>query len=184
MIGEFLLGYLLGSVPSAFLIGKMQGVDIRRQGSGNVGTMNAAKVLGKRAALAVLALDVGKGALAVILARWWGMSVGLVMLAAVFGHIFPLWLKGQGGKGLATALGSVLACGLYWPILFFALGWAVVYVPFRHSDAANLTGALTVAGASVFFANSRLIWWLIAVVLLVAVRHLLSIIRPRISSSR
>lgn len=127
-----LAGYLLGSIPSGYLAGRwLMGIDIRREGSGSTGATNVLRVVGKGPALAVFAVDVGKGALAVLLARAvleplgvpisgdgasaavdsWVVAAGLAALA---GHIWPLWLGWKGGKAVATGLGMLL--GLAWPV--------------------------------------------------------------------
>ena len=127
-----LAGYLLGSIPSGYLAGHwLMGIDIRREGSGSTGATNVLRVVGKGPALAVFAVDVGKGALAVLLAKAvleplgvpisgdgasaavdsWVVAAGLAALA---GHIWPLWLGWKGGKAVATGLGMLL--GLAWPV--------------------------------------------------------------------
>ncbi len=129
-------GYLLGSVPFAFLLARrLGGVDLRRAGSGNVGATNAMRTAGPRTAVAVVALDVIKGAAAVLLVDRAGP--GLVLpaaagVAAVVGHIYPVWLRFKGGKGVATAFGvfgmlapagAVICLGC-----FLATVWATRYV--------------------------------------------------------
>lgn len=106
-------GYLLGSVPVAFIVARMaRRVDIRTVGSGNVGATNVWRTIGPRAALATLVLDVTKGAAAVWLARHLGggePAEAAAGLAAIVGHAYPVWLRFAGGKGVATALGACLA---------------------------------------------------------------------------
>ena len=113
-----LLGYLLGSIPSGFLAGKWcKGIDLRSIGSGSTGATNVLRNVGKVPALLVFLLDVGKGALAVLLAKSAGLNDWvqvLVGLAALAGHIWPIWLGWKGGKAVATGLGMFL--GLAWPV--------------------------------------------------------------------
>jgi glycerol-3-phosphate acyltransferase PlsY len=118
-------GYLLGSIPSGWLAGRwLADLDIRQEGSGSTGATNVLRVLGKGPALAVFAVDVLKGSLAVLLAKavlqpigfdngsdWWVVAAGLAALA---GHIWPVWLGGNGGKAVATGLGMLL--GLTWHV--------------------------------------------------------------------
>jgi glycerol-3-phosphate acyltransferase PlsY len=126
-----LTGYLLGSIPSGYLAGRwLMGVDIRSEGSGSTGATNVLRVVGKGPALVVFLVDVGKGAAAVQLAKAvlepmgtpldptaalasdsWVVAAGLAALA---GHIWPLWLGWRGGKAVATGLGMLL--GLAWPV--------------------------------------------------------------------
>lgn len=104
--------YLLGSAPSGFLLGYFAGVDVRKAGSGNVGATNVARVAGKKLGVLTLLLDAAKGFLPVYLAREIGLGdgvTGLVALGAFLGHLYPVFLKFQGGKGVATALGALLA---------------------------------------------------------------------------
>ena len=136
-----LLGYLLGSVPFGLVITRMAGLgDIRSIGSGNIGATNVLRTGRKDLALATLLLDSGKGAIAVAIAYFAGWPAELAGAAAFLGHCFPIWLKFQGGKGVATFLGTLFA--LHWPAGIFAgaiwLGMAFV---FRFSSLAALTAA-------------------------------------------
>jgi glycerol-3-phosphate acyltransferase PlsY len=102
------LGYLAGSVPFAFLLARRAGIDVRVVGSGNVGAANVMRTTGTGRAVAVMALDVGKGAAAVAVAHFANGGAALAALsgaAAVVGHIYPVWLRFHGGKGVAVAAG-------------------------------------------------------------------------------
>ena len=106
------LGYLLGSIPFGVVVTKVMGLgDLRQIGSGNIGATNVLRTGNKPAALATLLFDGGKGAVAVLLARAWAGedAAQLAALAAFLGHLFPVWLKFKGGKGVATFLGTLLA---------------------------------------------------------------------------
>jgi glycerol-3-phosphate acyltransferase PlsY len=112
-------GYLLGSIPSGYLAGRwLAGLDIRREGSGSTGATNVLRVVGKGPALVVFLVDVLKGSAAVLLAKAvldpFGVGVVLAGLAALAGHIWPVWLGWKGGKAVATGLGMLL--GLTWPV--------------------------------------------------------------------
>ena len=132
------LGYLAGSVPFAFLLARRRGVDVRVAGSGNVGAANVMRTTGAGRALAVMALDVGKGAAAVLTVQ---LSAGspwmaaLAGVAAIVGHIYPVWLRFHGGKGVAVAAGvfsvltpiaTALAAALFlitvWVTRYISLG--------------------------------------------------------------
>jgi len=120
MIGS----YLLGSFPTAYFVAqKAQGLDIRRVGSGNVGSTNAVRILGVPLGLLVFVADVLKGAIPALLGRWLGGdTLGILAgAAALIGHIFPVWLQFTGGKGVATALGVALA--LFLPLGLIAFVW-------------------------------------------------------------
>lgn len=147
--------YLLGSIPTAYLVGKgLYGLDIRELGSRSVGATNALRVLGAWPALAVLLVDVLKGVAAIVLARWlcsqmlapdqqtstpW--TVGLTGLAALLGHSRSIWLKFSGGKSVATGLGVVLA--LSWPVALGALAaFGVVMAVFRIVSLGSILAAV------------------------------------------
>ncbi len=129
MYGTFLLlivvAYLLGSIPFGKLVGKRHGIDIQKHGSGNIGFANVRRTLGWRPGLIVLAGDILKGLIPVIIAKHYlqPYQVFIVGIVTVIGHIFPIWLKFRGGKGIATGLGVTFALN---PILG-VLG-AVVYL--------------------------------------------------------
>lgn len=104
-----LVGYLFGSVPTGLLIARLRGIDIRTVGSGNIGATNVARTLGRTWGLLVLAIDAMKGLAPTYGAVHFGWSGELAGLAAVLGHVFPVWLRFRGGKGVATGLGVFLA---------------------------------------------------------------------------
>jgi glycerol-3-phosphate acyltransferase PlsY len=107
-----IFAYLLGSIPSGFIVGILAGVDVRDAGSGNIGATNVARVLGKGRGLLTLVADMAKGFVPVFIAQRLGMSdlaLALVASAGFLGHLFPVFLKFQGGKGVATAFGALLA---------------------------------------------------------------------------
>jgi glycerol-3-phosphate acyltransferase PlsY len=130
-----LIGYLAGSVPFAFLLARRAGVDVRLAGSGNVGAANVLRTAGTRHGAVVLILDVGKGAAAVLLAYAVAGGAPLAALtgaAAIVGHIYPVWLRFHGGKGVAVAAGvfGVLApaATAVSGALFLVTVWATRYV--------------------------------------------------------
>src|SRR5580692_5618291 len=112
-----IFGYLLGSIPFGLLFARLAGAgDVRKIGSGNIGATNVLRTGKRWAAAATLLCDGGKGAIAVLIARHWlppGAEI-FAALAAVLGHLFPVWLGFKGGKGVATFLGISLA--LHWPV--------------------------------------------------------------------
>jgi glycerol-3-phosphate acyltransferase PlsY len=106
------LSYLLGSIPSGFIIGVLSGVDVRNTGSGNIGATNVARALGKGLGLLTLLADTAKGYLPVYIAQYLALGdlvVAAVATAAFLGHLYPLFLRFKGGKGVATAFGALLA---------------------------------------------------------------------------
>lgn len=134
------LGYLLGSIPFGLVLTKAAGLgDIRSIGSGNIGATNVLRTGHKGLALATLLLDGGKGAIAVLIAGLFDPLLAVVAGGgAMLGHIFPVWLGFKGGKGVATALGTLLA--IMWPVgVLCCLIWLVMAVLFRYSSLAALT---------------------------------------------
>ncbi|HZA55928.1 MAG TPA: glycerol-3-phosphate 1-O-acyltransferase PlsY [Candidatus Udaeobacter sp.] len=107
-----IFSYLLGSIPTGYIVGALAGIDIRKVGSGNVGATNVARALGRKPGLLTLSADVAKGFVPVFVAIWLGLNptvVALVASAAFLGHLYPVFLRFQGGKGVATAFGVLLA---------------------------------------------------------------------------
>lgn len=135
-------GYLLGSIPFGLVLTRLAGLgDIRSIGSGNIGATNVLRTGNKPLAFAVLLLDSGKGAAAVLITRALFPEVeiapALAGVFAVLGHNFPIWLKFKGGKGVATTLGTLIA--LNWPIgLAACCIWLVIAALFRYSSLAAL----------------------------------------------
>lgn len=138
-------GYLLGSIPFGVLAARMGGLgDIRKVGSGNIGATNVLRTGRKDLALFTLIGDSGKGALAVLIARLLfpddHVAIALAGGAAFAGHLFPVWLKLKGGKGVATFLGVLLAAA--WPVGLLACAtWLVMAAIFRISSLSALTAA-------------------------------------------
>ena len=135
-------GYLLGSIPFGLLSARIAGIDIRTVGSGNIGATNVLRTGRKDLALLALIGDSGKGALAVLLAglltNWNAAAMALAAGAAFTGHLFPVWLKFKGGKGVATFFGTMLA--IAWPVgLLAGVAWLATAFLFRISSLAGLT---------------------------------------------
>lgn len=136
-----MVAYLLGSVPFGVLVSRLHGsVDLRRVGSGNIGATNVLRAVGKGGAALTLLGDIGKGAVAVMLGRWAGVSptvLALVALAAVTGHLFPVFAGFRGGKGVATTLGVILAAMPTVGALLLLI-WLAVAAVWRYSSLAAL----------------------------------------------
>jgi glycerol-3-phosphate acyltransferase PlsY len=138
-------GYLLGSIPFGLLLTRaVGGPDIRAIGSGNIGATNVLRTGRKGLAAVTLLCDALKGTVAVLMAAHFGPGAALIAgLGAFLGHLFPVWLRFKGGKGVATYIGVLL--GLYWPAaLAFCAIWLVVAAVFRFSSlAALIASAMT-----------------------------------------
>jgi len=137
-------GYILGSIPFGLVMAKLFGLgDIRQIGSGNIGATNVLRTGNKLAAFLTLVLDAGKGAIAVLIARavFGEGAAGVAGLFAVLGHLFPLFLRFKGGKGVATFLGTLLA--LSFPAgLAVCATWLIMAVIFRISSLSAIMAAL------------------------------------------
>tara|TARA_Y100000766_G_scaffold39358_1_gene29355 strand:+ start:277 stop:867 length:591 start_codon:yes stop_codon:yes gene_type:complete len=127
-ISIIFISYLLGSIPTGFLFGKfLKNIDLRLVGSGSTGATNVLRNLGKWPAFFVFIIDVGKGLLAVKIAQYYsdqGLIEVLAGIAAISGHIWPIWLKGKGGKAVATGLGMFLA--LSWKVGLASFGIFII----------------------------------------------------------
>src|SRR6201994_548451 len=156
MIGTYLaavvIGYLLGSIPFGLVLTKFAGTqDLRSIGSGNIGATNVLRTGRKGLAAATLVCDMLKGTLAVVLAGTYGgpEAAMLAGLAAFLGHLFPVWLKFKGGKGVAVYIGILL--GLFWPAaLVFCLIWLATPLTPRYSSLSALVAA---------FITPLFLWW-------------------------
>lgn len=147
-----ILGYALGAIPFGLLLTKAAGLgDIRAIGSGNIGATNVLRTGNKKLAAMTLVLDGGKGAVAVLIARHFGGDDAALLagLFSILGHIFPLWLKFKGGKGVATTLGMLLALA---PLTggIACLTWLAVAATFRISSLSALV-ALALSPVSAWF---------------------------------
>jgi acyl phosphate:glycerol-3-phosphate acyltransferase len=139
LLGALLLGYLLGSIPFGVIFTRMAGLgDIRNVGSGNIGATNVLRTGRKGLAAATLIGDALKGTVAVLIAAQWGAQFATIAaLGAFIGHLFPVWLKFKGGKGVATFIGVLI--GLNWvAAVIFAAIWMGVAFAFRYSSLSAL----------------------------------------------
>lgn len=169
----FLAAYLLGSVPFGMLLSRIMGLgDLRSIGSGNIGATNVLRTGSKLAAFLTLAFDMGKGALAVIIARsiFGETAAQLAGLAAILGHCFPIWLRFKGGKGVATFLGIVLA--LSFPVGMSACAlWLIGAFLTRISSAAALISAFLTPFVFYVFGLPSVVALAIAFMVLIFFKH-------------
>ena len=159
--------YVIGSIPFGVLLARTRGIDIRKHGSGNVGATNVGRVLGRRLGLACFVLDVGKGAIPVLVAGWHFQLLGRdtiatpatdswwwlgVAFAALAGHMASVFLGFRGGKGVATAFGGLVAM---WPTLGLAAlaafaAWIMVVLPTRMVSLASMVAAIVLPAVTVW----------------------------------
>lgn len=178
--------YLIGSIPFGYLIARRYGVDIRAAGSGNIGATNVGRLLGRKIGALVLALDFLKGAIPVLVCRlapiaaWLPIAAGLV---AFLGHVFPVWLKFRGGKGVATGFG-VVAVLLPMPTLVGVFVWIATVAATRYVSVASilagvaLTGVHLLATPEPFGPKARILTAFCLLALgLVVVRHVNNLVR-------
>lgn len=192
-------GYLVGSIPFGVLVMRAAGAgDPRAIGSGNIGATNVLRSGKKGLAALTLLGDGGKGALAVLFA-WWatrhasvvaqGTLTALAGGAAFFGHLFPVWLRFKGGKGVATFFGTLLAAA--WPVgLISAASWLAMAAVFRLSSLAALTAAVIAPIAAILLHRPAVTWLAVVMGVLIYLRHIPNIRRllkgeePKIGGSK
>jgi len=169
-----LIAYLIGSIPFSYILGKrFKGIDLREKGSGNLGTNNAYRVLGKSIGTAVFLLDTLKGGLFVFLVKYTGLFAGIDMFnplvygfAAVIGHVFPIWMKFRGGKGVATTMGILTVYEPIVGVIAFPIFVLIVLLS-RIVSLGSIGAALTtlvVASVIHFFIHTD--WYLFTITLL------------------
>jgi glycerol-3-phosphate acyltransferase PlsY len=148
----FVIGYLLGSIPFGLVLTRLAGTqDLRSIGSGNIGATNVLRTGHKGLAAATLLLDMLKGTAAVVISGYFGGPIAAMVagLGAFLGHIFPVWLKFKGGKGVAVYIGILL--GLFWPAaIAFCLIWLAVAFASRYSSLSALIASSV---------TPLLLWW-------------------------
>lgn len=165
--------YLLGSVCSAIIVCKLWGLpDPRSQGSSNPGATNVMRIGGKKPALITLAGDMAKGVPLVLLAQHLQLRpdfISAIGLAAFMGHLYPVFFKFEGGKGVATALGVLLA--LYWPVGLAVIGvWIAVFALFRISSLSSIT-AFAVAPIIAWYLVPNYMLGIVGMSVLLIARH-------------
>jgi glycerol-3-phosphate acyltransferase PlsY len=169
-----LVAYLLGAVPTGYILGSLAGVDVRKQGSGNVGATNVARVVGKRHGILTLIADVAKGFVPVFIAlhlNFSPLATASVGIAAFLGHLYPVFLRFKGGKGVATALGVFLALAP-WATLVLILVFALVLLAAR---AVSLSSMIAAAAAPlVLWLSSQpptYVWMSFLIAAMIVLRH-------------
>ncbi|MDB5690294.1 MAG: putative rane protein YgiH [Sphingomonas bacterium] len=190
-VATLLLGYLLGSIPFGVLLTRAAGAgDLRAIGSGNIGATNVLRTGRKGLALLTLLLDGAKGAVAVLIAGWISPDLAApAAIAAFLGHLYPVWLRFHGGKGVATMLGIVLA--MLWPAgIAFAAVWIAAALGTRYSSIGGMAAAFAAPVAAALLGEFGLVLLFLSFALLVLWKHrgnlerLLDGTEPRIGKSR
>ncbi|EKD73923.1 MAG: hypothetical protein ACD_45C00142G0004 [uncultured bacterium] len=169
-----IVAYLFGSISSAIVTCKLMGLsDPRTQGSGNPGATNVLRIGGKKAAIITLVGDVLKGVIPVLAAKVYGLDsfgLSLVAFAAFFGHLYPVFFRFQGGKGVATAFGCLIT--LAWPVgLWLLVTWLLIAIIFRYSSLAALVTAVCAPFYMWYLTNMDYTIMACAISLLLIYRH-------------
>ena len=170
--------YLLGSIPFGLIITKIfLGKDIRKLGSGNIGTTNVLRTGKKSLAAATLLFDVLKGYFSILITHnYFNDLIYLSALICFIGHIYPVWLKFKGGKGVATYLGVILGISLNLGIVF-GVTWIVIAIIFRYSSLSSILGSMTVWIYSILFTNELQGYFLFFLSIIIFFTHKENIIR-------
>lgn len=181
------VSYLLGSLPNGYLVGKIAGVDIRKSGSGNIGATNVLRVLGKKYGYAVFFLDALKGFAVVRIclalvsitpaARAYADLFALLgAVVCVVGHVFPIWLKFKGGKGVATSAGVIIGLMPLAAVILFPI-WFIVFEICRYVSVASMCAAISLPITVALFLKFKvmdsviLLYFSIALAVVVVWRH-------------
>lgn len=171
-----LTSYLLGSIPFAVIIAKVSGIgDITKMGSGNPGATNMMRIAGKKLGAINFLLDFAKGVLAVKIGEYMGEPQA-AFVAVVVGHCFSVFLRGRGGKGVASMLGGLLALNPITGAITIGT-WLAVFATFRISSLSAISGILVTIAASAVFWYHDFFWAVLVVGLLVIARHKSNIVR-------
>ena len=174
--------YLLGSIPFGLIITKFfLGKDIRNIGSGNIGTTNVLRTGKKSLAAATLLFDALKGYVSILIAyKYFNELIYLSALICFIGHIFPVWLKFKGGKGVATYLGVIL--GISFTLgLIFSVAWIIIAIIFRYSSLSSILGSMIVCIFSIYTSNEIQTYFLFIIFVIIVFTHKENIIRLKSS---
>ena len=166
------LSYLIGSVPFGFLLTKIfLEKDIRKIGSGNIGATNALRTGNKLIGYSTLALDIGKAVILLLIIKFNFSEYLFASSIAVFlGHVFPIWLKFKGGKGVATYVGILFCINVYLAVIFIVV-WFVVFVVSKYSSLASMVASLLVPLSSYYLLNDINYYFYIILFLLILITH-------------
>ena len=159
--------YLLGSIPFGFILTKVfLKKDIREIGSGNIGATNALRTGNKSLAYSTLALDISKAILPVLYVKFnYPDYIFIASLSAFLGHVFPIWLKFKGGKGVATYIGILFSINIIFGLIFI-ISWAVTFLISKYSSLSSLVASLIVPIYLIVFGNYNSIFFIIMFVLI------------------
>ena len=166
------LSYISGSIPFGLILAKVFGkIDIRKIGSGNIGATNVLRTGNKFLASLTLVLDILKGFIPVIITlNYYPELIQLSCLSAFLGHLFPIWLKFKGGKGVATYVGILFSINVLFGLLFIST-WLLLYFIFKYSSLSSLFAALIIPAYILFFLNAQNIIFFLIMFILIFYTH-------------
>ena len=167
-----LISYLLGSIPFGFLLTKIfLNKDIRKIGSGNIGATNALRTGNKTLGYATLILDILKAIIPVIFVKiYYSDYLYISSLCVFLGHVFPIWLKFKGGKGVATYVGILCCINIYLGISF-GIVWLITFIMFKYSSLSSLVGAISIPIINFLFFNDQIFYFFIIMFILIFYTH-------------
>ena len=166
------ISYFIGSIPFGFLLTKIfLKKDIREIGSGNIGATNALRTGNKLIGYSTLALDIGKAVILLLIIKFNFSEYLFISSIAIFlGHVFPIWLKFKGGKGVATYVGILFCINIYLAVIFI-IAWFFVFIISKYSSLASMVASLLVPLSSYFFLNDINYYFYIILFLLILITH-------------
>ena len=167
-----LISYLLGSIPFGFLLTKIfLNKDIRKIGSGNIGATNALRTGNKTLGYATLIFDILKAIIPVIFVKiYYSDYLYISSLCVFLGHVFPVWLKFKGGKGVATYVGILCCINIYLGISF-GIVWLIIFFMFKYSSLSSIVGALSIPIINFLFFNDQIFYFFIIMFILIFYTH-------------
>ena len=167
-----IISYLLGSIPFGFLLTKIfLKLDIRSVGSGNIGATNALRTGNKKIGYTTLILDILKAVVPLIFIKIYYIEYLYISSLCVFlGHVFPIWLKFKGGKGVATYVGILCCINLYLGIIFGII-WLITFFIFKYSSLSSLIGSFSIPIINFFIFNDEMVYFFIIIFVLIFYTH-------------
>ena len=167
-----LISYISGSVPFGYLLTKFfLNKDVRKIGSGNIGATNVLRTGSKMIGFSTLILDISKAVIPIILIKiYFDEYLYISSLCVFLGHVFPIWLKFKGGKGVATYVGILFCINVYLGISFIII-WALIYFIFKYSSLSSLIGSLSIPIINFFIFNGDVVFFYIIMFVLIFFTH-------------
>jgi len=167
-----LVSYLIGSIPFGFLLTKIfLNKDIRNFGSGNIGATNALRTGNKKIGFSTLILDILKAAITIIFVKFnYSEFIFISSLCVFLGHVFPIWLKFKGGKGVATYIGILFSINLTYGLIFITI-WLIVFFIFKYSSLSSIIASLSIPLYLFIFLNSLNLFFFLIMLILIFFTH-------------